>query len=83
MNQMEMYYVVRRTNEKNEQFTVINAISLDEANAIFEIRHKADMEAMKEGEAYFIFEADEALKFDEYNQAVFPSGRMAIIHKIC
>jgi hypothetical protein len=82
MNQMKTYYVVRRTKEKDEQFTMIDALSLDEANAIFEVRHKADKEAMKEGEAFLIFEADEALGFDKNNRVVFPSGKMAIIHKL-
>lgn len=82
MNQIETYYVVRRTKEKDEQFAVIDAMSLDEANAVFEIRHEFNKEAMKEGEAFYIFEADEQLTFDENNRIKFPSGRMAIIHKL-
>lgn len=82
MNQMKVYFVVRRTKEKDERFTMIDAFSLDEANAVFEVRHKADKEAMKEGEAFLIFEADETLNFDENNRTVFSSGRMAIIHKL-
>lgn len=82
MNKMEQYFVVRRTQEKDEQFTWIDAMSLDEANAIFEVRHEADKEAMEEGEAFFIFQEDEALTFDENNRIVFPSGGMAIIHKL-
>ena len=82
MNQMEQYVVVCRTREKDEQFTLIDALSLDEANAIFEVRHEVDKEAMEEGEAFFIFQEDEALTFDENNRIVFPSGGMAIIHKL-
>lgn len=37
MNQIKQYYVVRRIKEKDEQFEVIDALSLDEANAIFEV----------------------------------------------
>lgn len=82
MNQMEKYYVVKRTKEKDEQFTVIEAMSLDEANAIYEVRHKAEKETMVEGEAFYIFHAKEQLAFDESNRVKFPSGRMAIIHKL-
>lgn len=49
MNQIQTYYVVLRTKEKDEQFTMIDAMSLDEAIAIFEIRHKVDKESMTEG----------------------------------
>lgn len=82
MNQIQPYYVVRRTKEKDEQFALIDAMSLDEANAIFEVRHKDDKESMVEGEAFFIFGADEELKFDENNRVVFPKGKMANIHKL-
>lgn len=34
---MSRYYVVRRTKEKDEEFAVIDALSLDEANAIFQL----------------------------------------------
>ncbi|WP_202630969.1 hypothetical protein [Pallidibacillus pasinlerensis] len=34
---MNHYYVVRRTKEKDEEFAVIDALSLDEANAIFQL----------------------------------------------
>lgn len=82
MNQMKPYYVVRRTKEKDEQFAMIDALSLDEANAIFEVRHEADKEAMEQGEAFYIFQATEQLTFDENNRIKFPPGRMAIIHKL-
>ncbi|MFZ0579490.1 MAG: hypothetical protein WAM41_18475 [Psychrobacillus psychrotolerans] len=82
MNQMEQYVVVSRTREKDEQFTLIDAMSLDEANAIFEVRHEANKESMEEGEAFFIFQEDEVLTLDENNRVVFPSGGMAIIHKL-
>lgn len=58
-------------------------MSLDEANAIFEYRHAAELEAIKVGDAFFIFEADGVLKFDENSRGVFPFGRMAIKHKLC
>ncbi|WP_238985132.1 hypothetical protein [Bacillus kwashiorkori] len=82
MNQMETYYVVRRTEKKDEEFAVIDAMSLDEARAIFEVRHKSDKEAMTEGEAFYIYQANEQLTFDENNRIKFPSGRKAIIQKL-
>ncbi|MBT2687287.1 hypothetical protein J7I93_03730 [Bacillus sp. ISL-47] len=81
MNQMLTYYVVLRTKEKDEQFAEVDALTLDEARAIFDIRFKADKEAMQEGDAFFIFEADKALEFDKNNRVVFPSGKMVITHK--
>ncbi|WP_075982591.1 hypothetical protein [Bacillus massilinigeriensis] len=81
MNQMEIYCVVRRTKEKDEQFVVIDAMSLDEAKAIFEVRHKANKESMIEGEAFYIFQANEKLMFDENHRLVFPNGSMSIIEK--
>ena len=82
MNQMEPYYVVSRTKEKDEEFAVIEAMSLDEAKAIFEVRHKADKGAMVKGEAFYIFHTDEPLRFDGKGQFVFPSGEMAIIQRL-
>lgn len=81
MNQMETYYVVRRTEKKDEKFAVIDAMSLDEARAIFEVRHNADKEAMTEGEAFYIFQATDMLMFDEKHRLVFPKGSMSIIEK--
>jgi hypothetical protein len=79
---MNQYYVVRRIKEKDEKFAVIDALSLDEANAIFEVRYKDFKETMQKGEAFFIFQANEPLTFDENHQVVFPKGRMAMIHKL-
>lgn len=79
---MNRYYVVRRIKEKDEEFAVIDALSLDEANAIFEVRYKDFKETMQKGEAFFIFQANEPLTFDENHQVVFPKGRMAMIHKL-
>mgnify|MGYP001109709729 CR=1 FL=1 len=81
MNQMETYYVVRRTKNKDEEFAGIDAMSLDEANVIFEVRHKADKEALEVGEAFFIFQANEKLMFDENYRLVIPKGSMSIIEK--
>lgn len=78
---METYYVVRRTEKKDEEFAVIDAMSLDEARAIFEVRHKADKEAMTEGEAFYIFQTNEMLMLDENHRLVFPKGLMSIIEK--
>ena len=64
MNQMVKYYVIKRTARNDEQFTVIDAMSLDEANAIFLVRHERDTDAMKKGEEFLIFEADEKLEID-------------------
>ncbi|WP_077701947.1 hypothetical protein [Virgibacillus dokdonensis] len=33
MNQMEIYYVIKRTTGKDEQFTLTDAMSLDKADA--------------------------------------------------
>lgn len=81
MNQMQTYYVVKRTKEKDEEFTVIDAMSLDEASAIFGVRNNADKEAMEEGEAFYIFQVNGQLMFDENQRLVFPKGNMSIINK--
>lgn len=81
MTRMEKYYVVKRTKKKDGQFTEIAAMSLDEANAIFEIRHESDRIAMEEGEAFYIFQANEKLIFDDNHRLVFPKGAMSIIEK--
>ncbi|WP_397539832.1 hypothetical protein [Rummeliibacillus pycnus] len=81
MNQMGQYLVVKRTKEKDEQFTVIDAMSLDEAHAIFKVRHKDDQDAMEEGETFFIFEVEGNLEFDENNRIAFPKRDMTIIQK--
>ncbi|MGY0694082.1 hypothetical protein ACW2QC_15090 [Virgibacillus sp. FSP13] len=81
MNQMEKFYVIKRTIGKDEQFTVIYALSLDEADAIFLVRHKEDKDAMKKGEEFLIFEADKELKFDENNRAELPTKGEMIIHR--
>lgn len=82
MSQLKKYYVVRRTNQKDEEFAVIHALSLEEANVIFKVRYSADKETMKEGEAFLIFEAHEVLSFDNNSRGVFPSGEKVIIHKL-
>ena len=82
MNQMERYYVVSRTKEKDEEFAVIEAMSLNEASAIFEVRHKADKEAMMKGESFYIFHSDETLSFDVESRVVFPSEEMTIIQRL-
>ncbi|MED3665527.1 hypothetical protein ABEP13_03440 [Geobacillus stearothermophilus] len=79
---MNQYYVVRRVKGRDEEFAVIDALSLDEANAIFEVRYKTFKENMEKGEAFFIFQTDGPLTFDEDHQVKFPRGRMAIIHKL-
>lgn len=81
MNQLEKYYVVRKTKQTDEEFAVIDAMTLDEARAIFEVRHKADKEAMIGGEAFYIFQANGKLRFDENHRLVFPKGLMSIIEK--
>lgn len=78
---MSRYYVVRRTKEKDEEFAVIDALSLDEANASLKCVIKILKKPCKKGEAFFIFQANEPLTFDENHQVVFPKGRMAMIHK--
>ncbi|MBB6447047.1 hypothetical protein [Bacillus benzoevorans] len=83
MNQMLTYYVVKRTKEKDEQFAVIDAMSLGEAKAIFEVRYKVEKEAMTEGEAFYIFQVKEQLIFDEKQRLVLPksAGTMCSIKK--
>ena len=84
MNQMELYFVVRRTKEKDEQFAVIDAMSLAEAKAIFKVRYDdfdIKNEEMKE-EDFFIFKADRELKFNENNRVQLTEvGDMTIISK--
>ncbi|MGY0694083.1 hypothetical protein ACW2QC_15095 [Virgibacillus sp. FSP13] len=84
MNQMEQYFVVRRTEEKDEQFAVINAMSLAEAKAIFKVRYDdfdITNEEMKE-ETFFIFKADGELKYDEINRVLLTEvGDMTIISR--
>lgn len=82
MNQMERYYVVSSTEEKDEEFAVIDAMSLDEANAIFEVRHKATKDGLQEGESFYIIQSDGSPVFDENNRLVFPKGKMAFIHRV-
>lgn len=52
---MSRYYVVRRTKEKDEEFAVIDALSLDEANAIFEVRYKDFKETMQKRRGILYF----------------------------
>lgn len=81
MNQMKKFYVIKRTSEKDEQFTVIDAMSLDEADAIFLVRHEEDKDAMKKGDEFLVFEADGMLKFDENKRVVLPTKGEMIIHR--
>ncbi|KPH76582.1 hypothetical protein AFL42_05660 [Oceanobacillus caeni] len=79
---MEQYFVVRRTEEKDEQFAVIDAMSLAEARAIFKVRYdEFDItnEEIKE-ETFFIFKLDGDLKYDENNRVLLSEvvGDMAI-----
>lgn len=82
MNQMEQYIVVRRTKEKDEQFAVIDAMSLAEAKAILKVRYDnfdINNEEMQE-EDFFIFKADGEIKYDENNRVVLKEvGAMIII----
>mgnify|MGYP001421935818 FL=1 len=76
MNQMEQYIVVRRTKEKDEQFAVIDAMSLAEAKAILKVRYDnfdINNEEMQE-EDFFIFKADGEIKYDENNRVVLKEG---------
>lgn len=82
MSQMKEYVVVRSREEKDEKFTSIHAMSLDEASAIFKVRHKAEEDAMEVGEAFYIFQAEEQLTFDENHRLVSPTGDMCIIQKL-
>lgn len=66
---------------KDEEFAVIDAMSLDEANVIFGVRYKNNKELMEAGEAFYIFQANEKLMFDENHRLVFPKGSMSIIEK--
>lgn len=81
---MEQYFVVRRAKEKDEQFTVIEAMSLAEAKAIFKVRYDdldITNEEMKE-EDFFIFKAAGDLKFDENNRVLLTEVEdMAMISK--
>ncbi|WP_071395064.1 hypothetical protein [Bacillus tuaregi] len=81
MEQLKRYYVLRKTKETDEEFAMIDAMTLDEARAIFEVRHKANKDAMIEGEAFYIFQANEMLMFNENHRLVFPKGSMSIIQK--
>jgi len=79
---MESYYVVKCTKEKDELFTVIDAESLEEVQAIFRIRYKEEVEKMGSGDSFYFFSAKEELKFDESNRLIFPDGGMIGMHSI-
>ena len=70
MIQIEKYYVVRRTKEKDELYSTIEAASLDEVNAIFHIRFKEEIIKMQKGDAFYIFSEKGELEFDETFQSV-------------
>lgn len=76
MIQIEKYYVVRRTKEKDELYPMIEAASLDEVNAIFHIRYKEEINKMRKGDAFYIFSEKGKLQFDENNRLVFPDVDM-------
>ncbi len=79
---MKEYVVVISREEKDEKVTSIHAMSLDEASAIFKVRHKAEEDALEVGEALYIFQAEEQLTFDKNQRIVFPKGDMCIIQKL-
>lgn len=82
MNQNQAtYYVVRRVIERDELFATIDAMTLNEANAIFKIRFKEELQRL--GEAiFYIFSAEEKLRFGDENRIIFPKVDMNIIHGI-
>ncbi|MGG3854201.1 hypothetical protein ABET36_07220 [Caldifermentibacillus hisashii] len=75
----ESYYVVRSVKEGDELFATIDAMSLDEANAIFQIRYKEELDQLGEV-TFYIFSAKEELQFNENNRLIFPEVGMNIIH---
>ncbi|MFB4473396.1 MULTISPECIES: hypothetical protein [Bacillaceae] len=82
MNQMEKFHVIKRTAVKDEQFTVIDAMSLDEADAIFLVRHEREKDtAVNKGEEFLIFESYGELKYDEYNRVLLPESGEMMIHR--
>lgn len=80
MSQMEKYYVVISMEERDELFATIDAMSLDEANAIFKIRYQEDIERFGEV-TFYIFSGKEELQFDKNNRLIFPKVEMSSIHK--
>lgn len=81
MIQIEKYYVVKRTKEKDELYSTIDAASLEEVNAIFHIRYKEEINKMQEGEAFYIFSEKGKLEFDEDHRLIFPDIDMTGIQK--
>lgn len=69
---IEKYYVVKRTEQKDELYSMIEAASLEEVNAIFHIRYKEEINKMKKGDAFYIFSEKGKLKFGENNRLIFP-----------
>lgn len=80
MSQMEKYYVVISMEERDELFATIDAMSLDEANAIFKIRYQEDIERFGEV-TFYIFSEKGKLEFDKNNRLIFPKVELNSIHK--
>lgn len=72
MIQLEKYYVVRCTKEKDKLYSTIDAASLEEVHAIFRIRYEEEISQMKEGDAFYIFSEKGKVEFDENNRFILP-----------
>ncbi|TMN21877.1 hypothetical protein [Lentibacillus cibarius] len=70
---MKQYYMVRTSDEKDEELGVVDALSLEEAHAIAKVRYQGKMNS---GESLHVFQANEPLTFDAKNRFVFPAGEM-------
>ncbi len=81
MFQTEKYYVVKRTKEKDELYSTIDAASVEEVHAIFRIRYEREINQMEEGDAYYIFSEIGKLEFDENNRIVIPDVDMTGIQR--
>lgn len=79
MFQTVKYYVVRSVKERDELFATIDAMSLDEANAILKIRYKEELDQVGE-RTFYIFSAKESLQFDENNRLIDPKAEMINVH---
>lgn len=81
MTNLQNYAVIHRTEEQDVAIASIAAMSLEEAKAIFDVRHAGEKEAMENGEVMVIAEIEGEPVFDGNKRLIVTSGNMYMIHK--
>lgn len=76
--EVNQYYIIRSTDEKDEKVDEIAALSLEEAHAIAKVRFQVFMNS---GETLHTIQANETLSFDENHRLNFPKGEMMSLSK--